>query len=175
MKIVTVEAGIVSVPLQGTFISAHGALQSQSGVLVRICDDEGGVGWGGVDPIPGYSAVSAAGVVQDVNAGLGPALIGSDPGNVLGALHHMDRCLEGGFEAKAAVETALIDLKGKRLGVTATSLLRSTLELLGGAQKIAAGLEEPVTAGLLGQGDAALLPGLMRRSVNFGALPAFCV
>ncbi len=34
---------------------------------------------------------------------------------------------------------------------------RSTLELLGGAQKIAAGLEEPVTAGLLGQGDAALL------------------
>ncbi len=123
MKIVAVEAGIVSVPLQGTFISAHGALQSQSGVLVRICDDEGGVGWGGVDPIPGYSAVSAAGVVQDVNAGLGPALIGSDPGNVLGALHHMDRCLEDGFEAKAAVETALIDLKGKRLGVTAASLL----------------------------------------------------
>lgn len=34
---------------------------------------------------------------------------------------------------------------------------RSTLELLGGAQKVAAGLEEPVTAGLLGQGDAALL------------------
>ncbi|MFQ5803126.1 MAG: electron transfer flavoprotein subunit alpha/FixB family protein [Candidatus Methylomirabilales bacterium] len=34
---------------------------------------------------------------------------------------------------------------------------RSTLELLGGAQKLAAGLQEPVSAGVLGQGDAAPL------------------
>lgn len=34
---------------------------------------------------------------------------------------------------------------------------RSTLELLGGAQKLAAGLQEPLSAGLLGQGDASAL------------------
>lgn len=34
---------------------------------------------------------------------------------------------------------------------------RSTLELVGSAQKLATGLQEPLSAGLLGQGDAALL------------------
>lgn len=36
---------------------------------------------------------------------------------------------------------------------------RSTLELLGGAQKLAAGLQEPVCAGVLSQGDASSLYG----------------
>jgi muconate cycloisomerase len=66
-------------------------------------------------------------VVQAVEEQLAPALIGVDPLNILAALYLMDTCLQGEYEAKAALEMALIDLKGKALGVSAGSLLGGRL------------------------------------------------
>ena len=54
MKITDVKAGAVEIPLRGTFTTAHGALAVQRSVIARVDTDEGLVGWGNVDPAPGY-------------------------------------------------------------------------------------------------------------------------
>src|SRR5262249_59563364 len=58
---------------------------------------------------------------------LNAALIGADPLNVHRALAAMDEALPGGFEAKAAIEMALLDLEGHALGVPVHALLGGRL------------------------------------------------
>jgi muconate cycloisomerase len=55
--------------------------------------------------------------------GLAPALVGCDPFNIHGALRRMDEQVTERFEAKAAIEMALCDLKGRALGLPVHSLL----------------------------------------------------
>ena len=50
-----------------------------------------------------------------------------DPFNTHRALAVMDETLKGAFEAKAAIEMALLDLKGRALGVPVHSLLGGRL------------------------------------------------
>jgi L-alanine-DL-glutamate epimerase-like enolase superfamily enzyme len=75
-----------------------------------------------VDPTPGYSVMSAEAVVQSVQE-LAPVLIGRDAFNILGAISAMEEKMLERFEAKAAVEMALHDLKGRALGIPVHSLL----------------------------------------------------
>jgi L-alanine-DL-glutamate epimerase-like enolase superfamily enzyme len=95
-------------------------------VLVRVVADDGVEGWGDVDPTPGYTLES----VDDIHAGVerlaGP-LAGLDPRNTNRALARMDETLPAAFEAKAAIEMALLDLKGHALGVPVHSLLGGRL------------------------------------------------
>jgi len=65
--------------------------------------------------------------IHDAVARLAPALVGADPFNLHRALAHMDRETADGFEAKAAIEMALLDLKGRALGVPVHSLLGGAL------------------------------------------------
>ena len=126
MRIVRIESMIVEVPLREPVTGVHGVTAVQQSVLVRVLGDDGVEGWGDVDPTPGYTLES----VDDIAAGvdrLAPALRGADAFNVQRALAMMDATLAGGFEAKAAVEMALLDLKGKALGVPVHSLLGGRL------------------------------------------------
>lgn len=127
MKITDVEVGIVTVPLRGAFATAHGSLAVQRSVIARIRTDEGVAGWGNVDPTPGYSEMSAEEVVSVVKEALAPALLGYDPLNISGALRRMDAQCPAENEAKALLEMALFDLKGKALGVPVWSLLGGKL------------------------------------------------
>jgi muconate cycloisomerase len=100
----------------------------QQSVLVRVRTDEGVEGWGDVDPTPGYTLES----VDDICAGvqrLAPALVGADALNTHRALAVMDATARDAFEAKAAVEMALLDLKGRALGQPVHSLLGGGLAL----------------------------------------------
>ena len=54
-------------------------------------------------------------------------LVGEDPFNLHRALARMDRETTEGFEAKAAIEMALLDIKGRALGVAVHSLLGGAL------------------------------------------------
>ena len=84
--------------------------------------DGGGEGWGNVDPTPGYSAISAEDVRRTIES-LAPALRGLDAFNIRRALDVMDAAVPARFEAKAAVEMALLDAKGRAVGLPAHSLL----------------------------------------------------
>jgi muconate cycloisomerase len=122
MKIVAVEPYIVEVPLRQPARGVHGVTAVQRSVLVRVAAGDGVDGWGDVDPTPGYSLVSAEDIYETVTR-LAPVLAGLDPFNIRRVLSVMDERVAGGREAKAAVEMALCDLKGRALSVPLHSLL----------------------------------------------------
>ncbi len=126
MRIVAIEPVLVDVPLAAPVRGVHGTTSVQRSVLARVTTDEGIEGWGNVDPTPGYSLVSAVDI-HDTVARLAPALLGADPFNLHRALAQMDAETAEGFEAKAAIEMALLDLKGRALGVPVHSLLGGVL------------------------------------------------
>src|SRR4030095_14694557 len=114
MRVKAIEPILVEVPLREPVRGVHGVTAVQRSVLVHVSTDAGTEGWGNVDPTPGYSAVSAAGVHASVGR-LAPSLAGADALNVRAALALMDQELAGASEAKAAVEMALMDLKARVL------------------------------------------------------------
>src|SRR5919201_3723717 len=116
MRIVEIEPILLEVPLKRPVLGVHGPTTVQRSVLVRVATDDGIEGWGNVDPSPGYSAMSAI-EVHDTVARLAASLLGGDPFNLHRSLAVMDRELEERFEAKAAVEMALCDLKARALGL----------------------------------------------------------
>jgi L-Ala-D/L-Glu epimerase len=61
--------------------------------------------------------------VRDAVSHIGPRLLGLDPFNLHRALAVMEGAVEEEFEAKAAVEMALWDLKGRAVGLPVHSLL----------------------------------------------------
>jgi muconate cycloisomerase len=122
MRIVEVEPIVVDVPLREPVRGVHGVTAVQRSVLVRVRTDAGVDGWGNVDPTPGYSPVSALDV-HDTVCRLAPALAGGDALNLNRALAAMDAAVADRFEAKAAVEMALVDLTARALGVPVATLL----------------------------------------------------
>ncbi len=127
MRIATTEPILVEVPLATPVQGVHGTTAGQRSVLVRVTTDEGAEGWGNVDPTPGYSLVTAADI-RDAVARLAPVLVGADPFNLHRALALMDReAAADAFEAKAAIEMALLDLKGRALDLPVHSLLGGAL------------------------------------------------
>ena len=114
MRILTTEPVLVDVPLTTPVRGVHGTTALQRSLLVRVTTDAGVEGWGNVDPTPGYSLVSATDI-HDAVARLALTLIGADPFNLHRALALMDGETAEGFEAKAAIEMALLDVKGRAL------------------------------------------------------------
>ena len=126
MRIARIEPMIVEVPLREPVRGVHGVTSLQRSLLVHAVTDEGVEGWGDVDPTPGYTLES----VDDIHAAvcrLAPALLGAEAFNIHRALHLMDEKSGGDYEAKAAVEMALLDLKGRALGIPVHSLLGGRL------------------------------------------------
>src|SRR5919204_6410976 len=126
MRIVLIEPVIVEVPLKEPVTGVHGVTRVQKSVLARVTSDDGVEGWGNVDPTPGYTLESVDDIHADV-VRLAPALRGADPLNIHRALASMDAAASAAFEAKAAIEMALWDLKGRALGVPVHSLLGGRL------------------------------------------------
>jgi len=126
MRIVEIEPMIVEVPLREPVTGVHGVTAVQQSVLVRVVADDGVEGWGDVDPTPGYTLESVDDIHADVER-LAAALRGADPFNVQRALARMDETVAGAFEAKAAIEMAMLDLEGHALGVPVHALLGGRL------------------------------------------------
>ncbi len=130
MKISSVEAYRVDMPMKGIFEIAHQAHDVQPDiqpcVLVRIRTDEGIEGIGDVAPLTGYSLVGRDETAEVIERILGPALLGADPFRARKATRLMEETTSGFYEAKSALDTAMADIHGKALGVPLH-------ELLGGA------------------------------------------
>ena len=98
-----------------------GTRHSASGLLVQIHTDEGPVGVGeALGPI--LSTIQTI-----IDAELGQFLIGQDPLRIEWLVHRMEEFTRNwsrmGAYAIAGVEMALLDLKGKALGVSVAELL----------------------------------------------------
>ncbi len=122
MRITAIEPILVDVPLKSPVQGVHGRTSVQRSALVRLSVADALEGWGNVDPTPGYSEMSARDVYDAVRK-LAPTLLGLDAFDTRRALAAMDAALPGRYEAKAAIEMALLDLKGRAVGLPVHSLL----------------------------------------------------
>ncbi len=126
MRITGTDIHPLRIPLKGVFRNAHDTKTRQDSILVRVRTDEGFTGLGNVDPDPGHSEESFGDTLKAVRL-LAPELTGCDPLNLSAALELMDRRIPRHLDAKAALEMALFDLKGRVLGQPVHSLLGGQL------------------------------------------------
>ncbi len=96
--------------------------QSMPGVIVKISTDAGIVGWGEACPWSVFTGTAEANALG-IHVYLRPLLIGADPLKVTSLMRKAEKALVGHSEAKAAVEMALLDIAGKRLGAPVAQLL----------------------------------------------------
>ena len=92
---------------------------------MRVATDAGLEGWGNVDPVGGYSTMSADDVVSTIRPALTPAplLPRADALNPQRALAAMDAAIDAKLVSKPrrAIEMALLDLAGRAIGVPITT------------------------------------------------------
>ncbi len=159
MKITRIDIHPLQIPLKGVFRNAHDAKTRQDSIVVRVGTDEGITGLGNVDPDPGHSEESFGETLKAVRT-LAPELGGRDPLNLSAALEIMDRRLPRHLDAKAALEMALFDLKGKALDQPVHSLLGGRLK------------DEVRLNGWIGllEPDAAAAEALGWRDAGFGSV-----
>lgn len=127
MRITAVEPIVVDIPMHDPVKGVHGVTSAQRSVLVRLVTDHDLVGWGNVDPVPGYTLMSAGDIDAAIRL-MAPALIDGDAMNVNIALATMDAVVPAGYEAKAAVEMALCDVKARALGIPVHLLLGGAIK-----------------------------------------------
>jgi muconate cycloisomerase len=92
-------------------------------VLVRVGDDAGRVGLGEASVTSVWSGETQAGAIALIRDHFSPLLLGADPFDVEWISRRLDRAAFGNSFAKAAIESALLDLQGQTLGVPLSKLL----------------------------------------------------
>ena len=115
MKITDVKVETIRIPMKKPFRIAFAVQDHSLNVLVKISTDEGLWGIGEAAPFEPVTGESAATVLEALKL-FRTGLIGMDPLDVDGIHRMMDRLLSGNTSAKAAVDIALYDIKGKLMG-----------------------------------------------------------
>jgi muconate cycloisomerase len=130
VKLTGVEAFMVALPWRRLHRMAFPGAELGRYVIVRLHTDEGleGLGeatvlkeWGGDHGR--YFGESPELTVRLIESVLGPCLLDADPFDLEAAHRRMDLAVKGYPYAKAALDEALHDLKGKALGVPVHQLL----------------------------------------------------
>ena len=123
IRITDVTVHVVAWPLKMKRRHGVGDIEtSMPGVVLRIGTDAGITGWGEAAPwavFTGTAEGNAAAIVHYLK----PVLIGADPMKVTTIMRACAKAVTGHPEAKAAVEMALLDIAGKRLGAPVSTLL----------------------------------------------------
>jgi muconate cycloisomerase len=123
-----IETLILDIPTIRGHVLSMATMRTQTAVLVRIRFSDGSEGLGEGTTIGGlsYGPESPESIRSAIDTYLAPALTGRSGDDVNGAIQVMDHIARGNRIAKTAVEIALWDGLGKRLGV-------SVAQLFGGA------------------------------------------
>jgi muconate cycloisomerase len=132
MHIASVEVFPVRLPLKGVLTLPRGPSRSlEEGkrvALVKVTDSDGNVGWGESGPSRRWSAETLESCVSSLRNYLAPAVIGHDVFDIAGLHARMNQELAVGLDpgqpiAKCAIDLAVHDLIGKRLGINVQSWL----------------------------------------------------
>lgn len=136
MRIQEVRAYTVEIPYIKPWVISGGPMSVAANVLVQIITDDGLVGLGEGSPVPAYGDETQGTILHAIRDNLAEVLIGKDPFDGEALAHAMDRQLHGHNFAKAAIDLALYDLRGKALNVPVYQLLggkyRDQVELIAG-------------------------------------------
>ena len=140
-EIRSLSAYVVDVPLKKPVRTAHGVFERQRSVVVRIELSDETVGWGEVDPVPGFSTVSAEAICASI-AAMAHKFVDVE----LAAQDAWSERLRSIAHGRQAVEMAILDAaaknSGKPLGAYLGTPARERIELSGWI-----GWEEPSKAG----------------------------
>ncbi len=117
-------------------------------VLVRLDDDSGRTGLGEASVTSVWSGETQAGAIALVREVFAPLLVGADPFDSEWILRRLDQSTFANSFAKAAVESALLDLQGQILGVP-------LYKLLGGRDTTAQGIRLKFVIGAVAPDVAA--------------------
>ncbi|WP_303645110.1 muconate cycloisomerase family protein [Tropicimonas marinistellae] len=119
-----IETTILDIPTIRGHVLSMATMRTQTAVLVEIRFSDGSVGIGEGTTIGGlsYGAESPESIRSAIDTYIGPALLGREGDDVNGAIQLVDKLVKGNRIAKTAVEIALWDGLGKRLGVPVAQL-----------------------------------------------------
>ncbi|MCY9878772.1 muconate/chloromuconate family cycloisomerase [Vibrio natriegens] len=124
----SIEASLIDIPTIRPHKLSVTTMGVQTMVIVRIKDSDGFEGIGEATTIGGlaYGPESPESVKLTIDTYFAPHLIGQPSHNINTLKVRLNSAIRGNNLAKSAIETALLDLQGKRLNL-------SVSELLGGA------------------------------------------
>ncbi len=145
VRIEQVETFLVDLPTIRPHQLSMTTMKGQTLMIVRIRMSDGIVGIGEGTTIGGlaYGAESPEGMKLAIDTYITPVLSVANPNRVALTMATVGKAVQGNHFAKCAVETALVDALGKRLGIPVS-------ELLGGRQH-----ERLPVAWALASGDTA--------------------
>ena len=120
-QIRTLRVHVVDLPVRAVHSHGSGDVAGIRSVLLEVVTDEGLVGWGEASPWPVFTG-TVEGCAAALHVHLRPHLLGADPVQVEKHLAMADRVVVGCPEAKAALETALLDIVGRMAGLSIAEL-----------------------------------------------------
>ncbi len=123
MRIKEVLAYPVEVPYIKPWVISGGPTTVAANVLVQVVTDAGIIGLGEGSPVPAYGDETQGTILHAIRDNLAPVLIGRDPFDTEALLKAMDKRLHGHHFAKAALDLALWDIRGKALGAPVYQLM----------------------------------------------------
>lgn len=140
-----IETRLVDLPTIRPHKLSVATMYGQTLMLVKVYCSDGVVGIGEGTTIAGmaYGPESPEAMKLAIDAYLGPAMIGKDATRIQSLMAHLGKLVKVNHFSKSALETALLDAHGKRLGVPLS-------ELLGGRRR-----ERLPVAWTLASGDTA--------------------
>jgi len=112
LKITSIEIYPVELTLKEPFVIAIDTISTYAGVIVRIEDDQGHIGWGEAAPQATILGETQESVIAVLNI-IAPRLIGEDPRRMGWITGIMDALVTKNTAAKAAIDIALYDLLGQ--------------------------------------------------------------
>ncbi|WP_150293751.1 muconate/chloromuconate family cycloisomerase [Sphingobium estronivorans] len=124
-----IETFILDVPTIRPHVLSVATMQSQAMVIVRLICSDGIEGIGEGTTIGGlsYGAESPESIQLTIDRYAAPILKGSDPTRPALIMAALRKQIAANHFAKNAIETALLDAQGKRLGVPVSELLGGRL------------------------------------------------
>ncbi|AMK25157.1 muconate/chloromuconate family cycloisomerase [Sphingobium sp. TKS] len=116
---------IVDVPTIRPHVLAMATMHAQSMVIVRLTDADGVEGFGEGTTIGGlsYGEESPESIKSAIDTYIIPVLKTCDLAQIGATMAKVARCVRGNHFAKCAIETALLDMAGKRLGIAVSELI----------------------------------------------------
>ncbi len=120
-----IETCLVDLPTIRPHKLSVATMYGQTLMLVKVYCSDGVVGIGEGTTIAGmaYGPESPEAMKLSIDAYFAPAMIGRDATRVQALMAHLGKLVKVNHFAKSALETALLDAQGKRLGVPVSELL----------------------------------------------------
>ena len=117
LKIERVEVFGVAMPLVMEFKNAYLSKSVVKSAIVRITATGGAVGYGNIDPTPGYSKEGIEDSLKMIQDRLAPAVMGMDPANIHRITAKLESVAPDFLDAKATIDMACTDLAARVAGM----------------------------------------------------------